>query len=397
MSGTPTTIRLVRRIAEIGEAAWDACAGTDNPFVSYAFLSAMEDSGAVAEETGWGPLHLVAERGGEIVGVAPAYLKGHSYGEYVFDHGWADAFERAGGQYYPKLQIAVPFTPVPGPRFLARGGDLAVERLLAEGAIATADKLGLSSVHVTFLERAAAERLAGARFLLRTDQQFHWENAGYGSFDDFLAALASRKRKQIRKERETAQSAGLTIRWLTGADIEERHWDAMYRFYMATGARKWGTPYLDRRSFALLGERMADKILLVFAERDGTPIAGALNVIGADTLYGRYWGCTEEVSCLHFEICYYQAIDYALARGLKRVEAGAQGSHKLARGYLPTRTQSLHWIAHAGLKAAVANFLEHERAEVEHAIAALADFGPFRRSGSSDHDLLPAAPIDEQW
>ena len=333
MSSAPRyAIRVLDEIAEVPAAVWDGLAGS-NPFVTYAFLGALEDSGCVGARTGWLPRHLVLE-GPEIEGVAPCYLKSHSYGEYVFDHAWAHAYERAGGDYYPKLQIAVPFTPVTGPRLLVRPGPQAEarRRMLALGAVEVARRLEASSVHVTFPTEAEWRALGALGYLQRTDRQFHWTNAGYGSFDDFLAALASRKRKAVKRERREALDGGVSVQWIGGRDIAERHWDAFFAFYMDTGSRKWGRPYLNRRFFSLLGERMAERVLLVFALRGGRPIAGALNIVGPDTLYGRYWGCVEDRPFLHFEICYYQAIEFAIAKGLARVEAGAQGEHKLARG-----------------------------------------------------------------
>ncbi len=383
------TTRLVAAIGDIPAAAWDALANPHsaiaNPFVSHAFLKALEDAGCVGGRTGWSPRHIVSERPGQICGVAPAYLKSHSQGEYVFDHGWADAYQRAGGQYYPKLQVAVPFTPVPGPRLLVgSAADAAAERaVLAKGAIAAAQHLGASSLHVTFIDNAAWEALGqapDALFLQRTDQQFHWHNGGYANFADFLAALSSRKRKTIRKERETALAAGLVVRALRGAAITERYWDAFFAFYQDTGSRKWGRPYLNRKFFALLGERMADTCLLLVAERDGIPIAGALNLIGGDCLYGRYWGALEHHPCLHFELCYYQAIEWAIAAGLPRVEAGAQGDHKLARGYVPVATHSLHWIADPGFRRAVDRYLVEERAHMAEQRAMLAEYAPYRKS-----------------
>jgi len=356
---------------------WDACAGTGNPFVRHAFFHALEASDSACAATGWLPLHLSVDLGDGIAGIAPAYVKSHSQGEYVFDHGWADAFERAGGRYYPKLQVSVPFTPATGPRLMTRTPDAAPH--LIAGLQALAEGNGLSSVHATFLTQDQAELLDAAGWLIRMDRQFHWQDAGYGDFEGFLGALASRKRKAIRKERATALEGGISIRWITGADLRQAHWDAFWTFYQDTGARKWGQPYLTRRFFSMLGESMAESVLLVFAYRNGRPVAGALNLIGADTLYGRYWGAIEDHPCLHFEVCYYQAIDFALARGLTRVEAGAQGEHKLARGYAPTPTWSAHWIAHAGLRRAVADFLDHERRAMADIIAELDQATPFRR------------------
>jgi len=375
-----TTARLLARAGDLAASEWDACAGTANPFVAHAFVTALEDSGSAATETGWGPAHLVVDGGdGRAAAILPAYLKSHSLGEYVFDHAWADAFQRAGGRYYPKLQIAVPFTPAPGPRLLLRDPGLGPALVVA--AESAVGRFGLSSAHATFVapEQVAAFEAAG--WLIRTDQQFHWENNDYESFDAFLDELASRKRKALRKERAAALSDGVEVEHLSGAAITEAHWDAFWMFYQDTGARKWGRPYLTRAFFSLLSERMADRVLLVMAKRDGRYIAGALNLIGADALYGRYWGCVEDVPFLHFELCYYQAIDAAIARGLRRVEAGAQGAHKLARGYLPTPTYSAHHIAHPGLREAVARYLEAERAAVADEIEALGELSPFRRPG----------------
>jgi uncharacterized protein len=383
--GDAYTIRVIDRIAAIPASAWDACAGSDNPFLSYAFLDALEESGSATAETGWLPQHLALEdAGGQILGVAPLYLKGHSYGEYVFDHGWADAYERAGGRYYPKLQCAVPFTPVTGPRLLVhpalgKEGGEAVADALISGMLELARRHKVSSLHVTFPTRGEWERFGEAGFLQRMGQQFHWENQGYSSFDDFLAALSSRKRKTIRKEREAALAGGIAIHTLTGAAIEKRHWDAFFRFYIATSDRKWGSPYLTREFFDLIGARMADRIVLMMAEKNGRPIAGALNLRGGDTLYGRNWGCAGDFPFLHFEACYYRAIDFAIAHGLRRVEAGAQGQHKIQRGYLPSPTYSAHWIRDPGFKRAVADFLARERRAVSHEMDELAELSPFRR------------------
>ncbi|GHD50528.1 hypothetical protein GCM10017083_23860 [Thalassobaculum fulvum] len=380
--GIEAAVKVLPGIGDVDAADWDACAGTANPFLSHAFLSALEDSGAVTAETGWLPRHLVVEdAGGRVVGAMPLYLKGHSYGEYVFDWGWADAYERAGGQYFPKLLSAVPFTPVPGPRMLVRPGvDRGrVEEVLAGGVVGLVDRLGISSAHVNFLPRAQWERFGEFGFLQRTGLQYHWSNAGYADFDAFLAALSSRKRKAIRKERREVAESGLTIRRLIGRDIEDRHWDAFFRFYIDTSDRKWGSPYLNRRFFALLGERLSERVLLVVVERDGEPVAGALNLIGDDTLYGRNWGCTEDYRFLHFEACYYQAIDFAIERGLAKVEAGAQGPHKLQRGYLPVETYSAHLIADPRLREAVADFLVRERRQVTRERQMLEAESPFRK------------------
>jgi predicted N-acyltransferase len=405
-------IRILPTIAEIAADDWNACAAgadrhspagataypqlkhqrrdtpeislkiPDNPFISHEFLSILEESACVGGRSGWQPNYLVAETAdGAIAGVAPAYLKAHSRGEYVFDQGWADAYERAGGQYYPKLQGAVPFTPVTGQRLLARAGPQAADvRLgLAQALSRLTRENGLSSAHITFLTEAEWRMLGPKGYLLRTDRQFHFENAGYATFDDFLSALASRKRKTIRRERKEALCPGIEIDRLTGSDLTEAAWDAFFAFYMETGSRKWGRPYLTREFFSLIGERMADRVLLVMARRGRRWIAGAINFIGADTLYGRNWGAIEHHPFLHFEVCYYQAIEYAIERGLRRVEAGAQGEHKLARGYLPSATYSAHYIAHPGLRRAIDDYLQRERAYVEAAGEELAAAAPFRK------------------
>ncbi len=380
-------IRVHSSIAEIGREAWEACnnaAGYGrNPFTSYDFLSALEESRCVSARAGWIPQHLsVEDEDGQIAGVMPLYLKSHSQGEYVFDHAWADAYERAGGRYYPKLQCAAPFSPVTGPRLIARADSdhSEVERTLLGGAVALCQKLEASSLHITFPLEAEWRRLGEQGLLLREDQQFHWENGGYATFDDFLAALSSGRRKTIKRERRVAQ-AGLDIVAVTGSDLTEDHWDAFYGFYMDTGGRKWGRPYLNRTFFSLMGERMADRVLLIMARRDGRWIAGALNLFSDDTLYGRNWGCVEEVPFLHFELCYYRAIEEAIARGLIRVEAGAQGSHKLARGYMPTPVYSAHYIADPALRLPVKRYLDQERPAVEREMAHLAaEFSPFRAS-----------------
>jgi predicted N-acyltransferase len=375
------TIRILTSLDQVSPEDWDACAGDDNPFVSHAFLAALERSGSAIARTGWGAQHLAIDGpDGRLVGALPMYLKSHSYGEYVFDHSWAAAYERAGGHYYPKLQVSVPFTPATGPRLLVRPGVDAgpIEAALIAGSQEVARRAHASSVHVTFLPEAEAARFEAMGFLVRTDQQFHWENRGYGDFDDFLESLNSRKRKQTRKERRDALADGIEVVQLTGADLKEEHWDAFFRFYIDTGSRKWGSPYLNRKFFRMVHETMADRVLLVMARRGGRWIAGALNFIGRDTLYGRNWGCTEDVPFLHFECCYYQAIDFAIARGLARVEAGAQGAHKLARGYLPRITYSVHWLRDSGFHEAVARYLERERAQVEQDVAFLADHAPFR-------------------
>ncbi|WP_417671437.1 GNAT family N-acetyltransferase [Roseibium sp.] len=354
-----------------------------NPFISHTFLYALEESGCACAETGWLPRHLILEGADkEVWGAIPAYLKSHSQGEYVFDHGWADAFYRAGGEYYPKLQISVPFTPATGRRFLLSPAihQQSGMQALASGLVEVCKRSGASSVHATFLTKPEWDQLGDIGYLQRTDQQFHFENPGYDSFDDFLNALASRKRKAIRKERREAISAGIEIEWVTGSDLTEAHWDAFYAFYMDTGSRKWGRPYLNRAFFSLIGERMAEQILLVMAKRDGRYIAGALNFIGSEVLFGRNWGCTEHHPFLHFELCYYQAIEFAIQRGLKKVEAGAQGAHKLARGYMPTTTYSAHWIAHQGLSQAVEDYLEKERKAISAETSHLSEHSPFKRN-----------------
>ena len=376
-SSSEIVARIGHGVGAFDASGWDGCAGDGNPFVTHAFLSILEESCSATSRAGWQPLPIAIEGAdGQLAAVAPAYAKSHSQGEYVFDHAWADAWERAGGRYYPKLQVAVPFSPVPGPRLLLRDAAMAPQLIAAIEAVTVQNNL--SSAHATFIAPEQVPHFEAADWLIRTDSQFHWKNDGYRSFDDFLAALSSRKRKAIRKEREAAVR-GLEIRHLTGSDLTEQAWDAFWEFYQDTGSRKWGRPYLTREFFSLLGERMADRVLLILALRDGAPIAGALNMIGADTLYGRYWGAVEEVPFLHFELCYYQAIDAAIARGLATVEAGAQGSHKLARGYVPVTTYSAHYIPDAGFRAAVADFLERERVAVAREMAFLGEMGPFRR------------------
>jgi predicted N-acyltransferase len=377
---TAVTAHIADGVAAIPAADWDACAGADNPFLSHAFLSIVEQSGSATPRTGWQPIPIVIDGAdGRPIAIAPAYAKSHSQGEYVFDHGWADAWERAGGSYYPKLQIAAPFTPVPGPRLLLRDPAQAAPLLAAIEAVT--NRHGLSSAHATFIAPDQVPLFEAAGWLIRTGTQFHWRNEGYGSFDDFLGALASRKRKAIRKERAAAVD-GLTIRHVSGADISEADWDAFWVFYQDTGARKWGKPYLTRQFFTLLGQTMADRVLLILAERDGVAVAGALNLIGADTLYGRYWGCTEDVPFLHFELCYYQAIDAAIARGLTTVEAGAQGEHKLARGYAPVTTWSAHYIPDRNFRHAISDFLERERESVLSDQEYLAELTPFKKAGA---------------
>ncbi len=397
--GTPAErsveVKVAQGLGAVPAAEWDACANplaaegiepdheTHNPFVSHAFLSALEESGSVGGRTGWSPLHiLLAGQDGRLAAAAPCYLKSHSMGEYVFDGGWADAYERAGGRYYPKLQVSVPFTPVTGPRLLVRHGAGSSAREILLGGLRTLQaQIGASSTHLTFLSREDSDDLAARGYLARTDKQFHWLDDGFGDFEGFLGALASRKRKAIRRERRDALASGITVAALTGSEITEAHWDAFYAFYVDTGSRKWGRPYLNRRFFSLVGERMRDRVLLVVASRNGRPIAGAINFIGDVALYGRNWGCVEDHPFLHFEVCYYQAIDFALRRGLKRVEAGAQGEHKLARGYRPVTTHSAHDIADPGLRRAVAAYLERERPYVAEAQAEYEGATPFRKDG----------------
>jgi len=376
------SVKVVERLSKIRAADWDECAGSDNPFVSHAFLDALEESNSACAETGWLPQHLALEDGnGNLVAAAPMYLKSHSYGEYVFDHGWAEAYERAGGRYYPKLQVAVPFTPVTGNRLLIRpGAPTETGRLLAAAMVEIAKRAKVSSLHVTFPTKAEYELFAAAGFLQRLGRQFHWENQGYKSFDDFLGALNARKRKQIKRERREAND-GVAIETLTGAAIKARHWDAFFRFYTSTSDKKWGAAYLTREFFDLLGQRMGERVVLVMAKQDGRYVAGALNLMGGDTLYGRNWGCVGDFPFLHFEACYYRAIDFAIARGLKRVEAGAQGSHKIQRGYLPAPTYSTHWIRDPGFANAVEDFLKRERRAVAHEMEELEQvLSPFKRA-----------------
>src|SRR4051812_36120114 len=415
MASSEITLEAVPSASDIPAAEWDACAnpkvdpnaienldtlaspGTAgdscsdskpayNPFVSHAFFAAAEVSGSACARTGWGPRHLLARLDGKIAGIVPCYLKSHSQGEYVFDRGWADAYERAGGRYYPKLQASVPFTPATGPRLLIRG-DVDRERIgtaLASGLMALCNATNASSVHVTFAREAEAKFLGAQGFLQRNDQQFHWHNDGYKTFDDFLGSLNSRHRKAIKRERREALSADISIHRLTGNDITEDAWDAFFAFYMETGSRKWGRPYLTRKFFSMVSESMRDHILLVMAKRAGRWIAGALNFIGADALFGRNWGAIEHHPFLHFELCYYQAIEFAIAHGLARVEAGAQGEHKLARGYLPSTTYSAHYIRDAGLRRAIADYLKRERAYVEAAGAELASYAPYRKVAAEE-------------
>ena len=379
------TLTLHRAIKEIPAADWDACAGAGNPFVSHAFLSALEDSGSASSRTGWLPQHAVLRgEDGRVVAAAPMYAKSHSYGEYVFDHGWAHALERAGGDYYPKLQVAAPFSPVPGPRLLRRPGCGIPAGALANALEQACQSLDVSSVHVTFCTQDEWTELGEAGWLQRLGMQFHWENEGYTTFDDFLGALASRKRKVLRRERRDANAAGLTFQALNGADLKEVHWDAFYRFYRSTVDRKWGSAYLTREFFSLLGERLGDRVVLMLAEHNGKPVAGALNLAGDEALYGRNWGCRGDWPFLHFELCYYRAIDWAIEHKLPRVEAGAQGRHKIQRGYLPKPTFSAHWIAHAGLRRAIANFVEDERRGIRAEMAALSEQSPFRQDGETE-------------
>ena len=373
------SLTLHRAIAEITAAEWDACAGPDNPFVSHAFLAAVEDSGSADARTGWLPQHAaLRDAGGRILAVAPMYAKSHSYGEYVFDHGWAHAFEQAGGRYYPKLQVAVPFSPVPGPRLLVRPGCGVPAAALGQALAQACRELDLSSLHVTFCTEADSAALAECGFLPRLGMQFHWHNAGYATFEAFLDALASRKRKSIRRERRDANAAGLEFVALRGPEIGRRDWAAFYEFYTSTVDRKWGSVYLTRQFFPLLGERLGDRVVLMLARHQGKPVAGALNLMGTQALYGRNWGCRGDWPFLHFELCYYRAIDFAIAHGLQRVEAGAQGEHKIQRGYLPSITHSAHWIAHAGLRRAVAGFLDQERPARLAEMAELATLSPFK-------------------
>ena len=380
--GDSYTISTHKSMAEIDARDWDACAGGDNPFVSHCFLQALEESGSVQPETGWGPHHLtLQDPAGEIVGAIPLYLKGHSHGEYVFDWAWADAYERAGGRYYPKLLSAVPFTPVTGPRLMVRqdAGHTMCLKALGSGMIQLAERYGLSTIHVNFLEDSPCDTLEELGYLRRTGLQFHWRNGGYQTFDDFLGDLSSRKRKSIRKEREKVRTAGIEMKRFSGPDLKPEHWDHFYHFYIDTYDRKWGAPYLTRPFFDLLQERMADQVMLVMAYQDGHPIAGALNLVGSQTLYGRNWGCDGNYKFLHFEACYYQAIEFAIERGLQTVEAGTQGQHKIQRGYLPTPTYSAHWCHDAGFTRAIQQFLDQETREQEYLICELGKQSPYRQ------------------
>jgi predicted N-acyltransferase len=376
------TATIAGAVSDIDAATWNGLvAATDphaNPFLDHAFFLALEQSGSATKRTGWTPRHVVLRDGETIVGVLPMYEKTHSQGEYVFDHGWANAFEQAGGDYYPKLLCAVPFTPVTAPKLLTLNDNSAQKGALLTAAATFAERRGLSSVHSTFVPEAEALLAAEAGWLVRTDTQYHWHNAGFGSFDDYLETMSSRHRKVTRRERRDALE-GLTVRWLTGSDLTEGAWDAFFEFYQDTGNRKWGRPYLNRRFFSLLGQAMADRVVLMFAYDGTRPIAGTLNLLGGDTLYGRYWGATQEVPFLHFELCYYQAIDFAIAHKLRTVEAGAQGEHKLARGYVPSTTRSVHWIGHPGLRDAIDRFLRQERTAVLREQAMLGELTPFKK------------------
>lgn len=375
------SIKTLQSISEISEKDWNICLETDHPFVTHQFLKALEDSGSVTAETGWMPYHLVLEQDKNVVGVAPMYVKGHSQGEYVFDYSWAHAYERAGGKYYPKLQLSVPFSPVTGPRLLVPPGPdkHAHQRALLHGAQQVANELGLSSVHLTFLTENEKQLMEDAGFLIRAGEQFHWVNNDYADFEAFLAQLSSRKRKAIKKERTGATKTDLEFETVSGAEITEDHWDAFFNFYVDTGSRKWGTPYLNRAFFSLLSASLGDAIVLFMVKREGNYIAGALNLKSSDCLYGRYWGCVEDHRFLHFETCYYRAIEYAIDHGIKRVEAGAQGPHKLARGYLPTRTHSAHWLRDPGFHDAVADFLKAETREIDAELNYLSTHSPFRK------------------
>ena len=402
-ASTPTyTIRIAKALAEVDGAAWDACANPPdgahnpaddaqkerfNPFISYAFLKACETSGSATVRTGWSPMHVLVEDGaGALVACAPCYMKTHSMGEYVFDYAWADAYERAGGRYYPKMQVSAPFTPAQGRRLLVRPGEGAdnARAALIAGLKAVRAKTGASSIHITFPLKSECDALEDADFMSRTGKQFHFFNRGYKTFDDFLADLASRKRKVVKRERRDALASDIEIHRLTGADITEEHWDAFFHFYVDTGSRKWGQPYLTRAFFSDIGATMADRILLVMARRNGKWIAGAINFIGDDALYGRNWGAVEHHPFLHFEVCYYQAIEFAIERGLSRVEAGAQGEHKLARGYAPVTTWSSHFLADKGFARAVVGFLQQEREAISDAIEVYGEHVPFRRDLSRE-------------
>ena len=375
------TLRAIDGIGKVSAADWDLCAGADNPFISHAFLAALENSGSASGESGWQPSHLLVEdAAGTLLAAAPLYVKAHSYGEYVFDWGWAEAWERSGRNYYPKLQSSVPFTPVGGRRLLVRPGEdqPTLRGLLADAMRGMTERFELSSAHVTFLPEDEAMALEAKGWLLRIGEQFHWRNQGYASFEDFLAALSSRKRKAIRKEREKAAELGVEVSFVSGADLKPSHWDAFFRFYMNTSDRKWGQAYLNREFFEQLTGPLADQVVLMLAQKDGDYVAGALNFLGGDTLYGRNWGGIGDFRFLHFELCYYRAIDFAIERGLKVVEAGAQGEHKISRGYLPVPTYSVHWIREAPFRSAVADFLKRERLMMQHQMAAQMQDSPFR-------------------
>ena len=376
------TLTLHRAIAEIAPDDWNACAGPDNPFVSHEFLKAVEDSGSAGKRTGWLPQHAVLRNEtGLVIGCAPMYAKSHSYGEYVFDHGWAQAFERAGGRYYPKLQVASPFSPVPGPRLLIREGSGLTPEAMSTALAQACSELGLSSVHATFCTEDEWNALGEAGWLRRMGMQFHWDNKGYSTFDDFLGALSSRKRKSLRRERRDANACGLEFITLRGPEITAAHWRAFYRFYSSTVDRKWGSAYLTEEFFPLLGKYVGDRVVLMLAMQNNKPVAGALNLMGSNTLYGRNWGCIGDFPFLHFELCYYRAIDFAIEHKLARVEAGAQGEHKIQRGYLPTPTYSAHWIEHEGLRHAVGEFLVDERRHKLAEMKALAEYSPYRKAG----------------
>jgi uncharacterized protein len=385
-------VKLVRGIGQIEAGIWDACVGPDQPFLRHAFLSALEDSGSASQRTGWLPLHLVVESGDELIGCAPMYLKSHSYGEYVFDWGWANAYERAGGTYYPKLQVAVPFTPVPGPRLLVRPGlGAEAQAALARGLVTAAEELGVSSLHVTFCREPEWRTLGAAGLLQRQGVQYHWHNRGYSTFDDFLAALRSSKRKTIRKERARVAAQDLVIDVLTGDALTPQIWDGFYPFYRSTVDKRWGGAYLTKSFFLRLGETMPERVVLMMARHEGRYIAGALNLLGEDTLYGRVWGCRREFEFLHFEACYYQAIEFAIGRGLARVEAGAQGPHKLQRGYEPVPTYSAHWIRDPGFRDAVERFLAQERREMAFELEQLRELLPYRQDQSTQNGLSASA------
>jgi len=376
-------VEIAERLADIRREDWEACAGSDNPFVSYDFLSSLEESDCASASAGWAPHHiLIRDALGQVMACMPLYLKSHSHGEYIFDWSWAEAYERAGGRYYPKLLSAVPFTPVTGPRLLLHpNAPLGVRAHLLKALTDLADRAHLSSVHLNFIDESDVDEMGEANFLHRTGLQYHWHNQNFSTYGDFLATLTSRKRKALKKERRLALSDdSITIERLSGSDIGTHHWDALYAFYTDTGARKWGQPYLNRDFFRLIGERMADRVLLVMASKDGQIIAGALNFIGTEALYGRYWGCLEEVKYLHFELCYHQAIEAAIERGLKRVEAGAQGEHKIARGYLPVLTHSTHFLTDTGFRTAVAGFLDQERKAVTQQQQVLLKESPYRQT-----------------